>query len=676
MASDARGGPPGSVAASVKAPPQGQHSGSRAEATHGMVLAGRYTLVKPLARGGMATVWVGEDSMLARRVAVKIPHAELADDAVSRERFRREAVAAARLSHPNIVATYDTGTDGDLAYIVMELVKGRNLREVLNVGPIPPYTAIEIATQMADALEAAHRAGLIHRDIKPANVLLIQEGPQLQVKVTDFGVARAMGLLASEEDLTREGMVMGTAKYLAPEQVSGTGLDARTDCYALGVVLYEMLAGEPPFARQTDVATASAHLHEPPPPLSRQAGPLPTGLEDLVMRVLSKKPDDRPPSAAELSRELRALVPDRTGGIVRSLSGGGSNDGHLLPHRTGPGIERELVLNSPSDSETKASNNSEAAGLVRDLGSKSEDNQASNSDSAGQDDGPKPAYAPSAKASGPSRPGRHIRPITPAPRNTKRFGIAKASALLGAAGHGNRGQSLPKVPPPTDVMEPPSPGPVDMALDDPATARPISTNAHRSRSGRAGRGRSRTPVVVAGILALGVIIALVVLAGTSNPRPSPTTTPAPARKSLPIKAVLPYDPQGDQAENDDQLSRVIDGQESSAWSTETYRAAKFGGMQNKQGVGFVLDLGSQQTINTVQLTSPTQGWAVQVFTGANFPERFEGWGKPSTSALNLNGDAVLALRPPAKARYVLVWIVDTGRTDGKYRTSINEVRVN
>ncbi|HMG26637.1 MAG TPA: protein kinase, partial [Acidimicrobiia bacterium] len=201
--------------------------------TAGRILGGRYRLDRELARGGMATVWIAEDPLLSRRVAVKLLLPQLAVDEALRVRFRNEAIAAAKLTHPGIVATYDTGDDDGTAYIVMELVEGKTLRRLIDeLGRLPVRDAVDISSQVADALEHAHRQGLVHRDIKPANVLVQPDG---RVKVTDFGIAKAAG----GEDLTRTGTVVGTARYLAPEQVNGNPVDGRADVYALGLILYE-----------------------------------------------------------------------------------------------------------------------------------------------------------------------------------------------------------------------------------------------------------------------------------------------------------------------------------------------------------------------------------------------------------------------------------------------------
>jgi serine/threonine-protein kinase len=294
----------------------------------GRVLGGRYRLDALLASGGMAQVWQGTDDVLRRQVAVKLLHPHLAADATFVARFRQEAVAAARLAHPGIVSIYDTCSEDGIEAIVMELVVGRTLRQRLDdPSPIDPWQAAGLAAQVAEALDAAHRAGLVHRDIKPANVLLGGDG---RVKVADFGIAKAV----ADADLTQPGLMVGTAKYLAPEQVRGDAVDARTDLYSLGVVLYEMLCGRPPFVADTDAATALARLQRDPlRPRQVRAG-VPKALEDVVCRAMAREPDQRYDSAADLRAALLAAgatpspdtdltattigaVPDRTAAVVR-----------------------------------------------------------------------------------------------------------------------------------------------------------------------------------------------------------------------------------------------------------------------------------------------------------------------------------------------------------------------
>lgn len=275
----------------------------------GTLLAGRYRLDRLVANGGMAQVWEASDETLRRRVAVKILHDHLADPATV-ARFRAEGVTAARLTHPGVVAIFDTCSDGGLDAIVMEYVEGHTLRDVLDrEGPLAPERAIDITMQIADALAAAHRLGLIHRDVKPANVLLRPDG---SVKVTDFGIAKVRD--EGGGDLTLPGTFLGTAKYLSPEQVEGRPVDARSDVYALGIVLYEMLSGEVPFDGPTDAAIALARVQRDPRPLREVAPGVPPALDAIVRRAMARDPDDRYPGMVELrvalaSADLSASAP-------------------------------------------------------------------------------------------------------------------------------------------------------------------------------------------------------------------------------------------------------------------------------------------------------------------------------------------------------------------------------
>src|SRR2546425_11735635 len=227
----------------------------------GSKLAGRYVVEEHLASGGMATVWRARDEVLARVVAVKVLRQELATNPEFRERFRREAVASARLNHPAIINVFDTGSDGDNVFIVMELFSSRTLAGVLrDHGRLETAQAVDVVIPVLEALAYAHEHGIVHRDIKPANILVANDG---LVKVTDFGIAKAAQSCC---DLTTTGNVLGTAQYLSPQQVHGGDVDGRSDLYSLGVVLYEVLTGRPPFDAETPVATAMLRLTSDPVP--------------------------------------------------------------------------------------------------------------------------------------------------------------------------------------------------------------------------------------------------------------------------------------------------------------------------------------------------------------------------------------------------------------------------
>jgi serine/threonine-protein kinase len=246
----------------------------------------------------MAEVWEATDEILGRPVAVKALHAHLAVDPNLRARFHHEAVAAARLVHPAIVAIYDTCDEPGTEAIVMELVRGRTLRQFLDErGRLDPVEVAHIGAEVADALACAHRSGIVHRDIKPANILLSDDG---RVLVTDFGIAKVL----DAPDMTMTSERLGPVKYLAPEQVESRPVDARTDVYALGAVLYECLCGEPPFQADTQAATALARLHRDPPPPHDVVAGVPPALEAVVMRALARDPDARFASADDLRTAL------------------------------------------------------------------------------------------------------------------------------------------------------------------------------------------------------------------------------------------------------------------------------------------------------------------------------------------------------------------------------------
>ncbi|WP_369176506.1 protein kinase domain-containing protein [Streptomyces mutabilis] len=270
----------------------------------GLVGDGRYRLTRRLGRGGMAEVFAAEDVRLGRTVAVKLLRADLAEDPVSKARFTREAQSVAGLNHHAIVAVYDSGEDfvggQSVPYIVMEIVEGRTIRDLLLNAEAPgPEQALIIVSGVLEALAYSHQHGIVHRDIKPANVIITNNGA---VKVMDFGIARA--LHGASTTMTQTGMVMGTPQYLSPEQALGKAVDHRSDLYATGCLLYELLALRPPFTGETPLSVVYQHVQDIPTPPSEVSDACPPELDGLVMRSLAKEPDDR----FQTAEEMRGLV--------------------------------------------------------------------------------------------------------------------------------------------------------------------------------------------------------------------------------------------------------------------------------------------------------------------------------------------------------------------------------
>ena len=268
----------------------------------GKVLAG-YRIEERIGRGGMGLVYRAEHLNLRRRAAIKIIAPELAETSGFHERFNREARIAAALQHPNIVTVYDAGEDDGLLYIAMQYIEGSDLSSVLRgQGRLRPYRALDVCRQVAAALDAAHAQGLIHRDVKPANVLI--EGRT--AFLTDFGLTKRIE--GTQTNLTKAGDVVGTIHYVAPEQIEGGRVDARTDIYSLGCLVYHCLTGELPFARDTDVAVIYAHLSEEPPRITSVRPELPGGLDAVIAKALEKAPERRFQTCADLMSAARAVI--------------------------------------------------------------------------------------------------------------------------------------------------------------------------------------------------------------------------------------------------------------------------------------------------------------------------------------------------------------------------------
>ena len=588
-------------------------------------LAGRYRLVQPLAKGGMAEVWEGRDEVLSRPVAVKMLLAHLAADPHLRERFRREAVTAARLVHPGIVATFDAGVTplgegragpGALlsggwssdesesaelpwpappstAFIVMELVPGETLRDLIaRACPLQPELAVALVAQVTDALAYAHAQGLVHRDIKPANVLLRDEGGgMVRVKVTDFGIAKAAA--AAGADLTATGTVLGTPKYLAPEQVQGHEPDARADLYSLGVVLFEMLAGGPPFKGTTDMATALAHVQQPAPHLDDLRPGLPPGLGDLVDALLVKDPEKRVPSALVLGGALMA--------ISKSLG---------MPAQSQPGAYLQL---GPAAIPTGE--------------------QAVQAPA----DGERPSW---------SNEGLAV---------AGHFATAQESLSYGAT-----------------VRQRSSGGTVALPDEGSAGAPSHANGSRKAAKKRRKEGFRRRPgiiatVVVGGLLVAGVVAA-VALWRAQPPAPRGTGQSASSQTNASLRndntqiRVLSVSEltQDGNVPNDNlnELHNLIDGNPSTSWESAVYNGPNFGGYG---GFGLVMKLGSQHTLHDLVVTTSMQGWSAETFTSNSDASALSGWGAATARQSPIYGSTTFSLGD-RKASWVLLWMTDPGPT--------------
>jgi tRNA A-37 threonylcarbamoyl transferase component Bud32 len=622
------------------------------------VLGGRYRLIRPIAKGGMAEVWEGYDDVLSRAVAVKMLQPHLATDESLVERFRREAIAAARLTHPGVVATYDTGTDGGTAWIVMELIRGDTLRQLLTErGPMDPPMAVDIAGQIADALAHAHRAGLVHRDIKPANVLLLEEdaGPP-RAKVTDFGIAKAtegIGL-----DLTRTGMVLGTPKYLSPEQVEGLEPDARADLYSLGVVLFEMLTCRVPFEGPTDMATAIAHVRQPAPRVSSLRPDVPLELDQLVADLLAKDPAARVPSAVALRQALAriplgkarpAVLPERPPfprppmrPFIPSAPPLGAGNGHGPGPGPGPGGPVSPGAGGrpgpPSrPGVPRAGGGSVGGGSVGGGGLGNAPVGV-----AGTVGGPSPfPGSPTVVGGGgPGRPSGLPRGGDPNGTSVTRFEGANAS--------------------PTGLLEPGS--------------APVAAPKRRRR-----RRRWLPGLVVAAIIVAGCVVGFVLLdnGSLSNdahlpklphiPGITQTTTPVSISAVDVWMNVLGHTP-----DNPGQTSLTFDGNPATAWNTDYYSSATFGGLYTGEGLAIQLD--GKHTLHNLTVTTPSTGWAASVYVSNSEPANGQpvtAWGSPTDSKTNVDGSTTFSLGGKSGS-WVLLWLTDLGPT---FHAEVAEVKV-
>jgi serine/threonine protein kinase len=634
------------------------------------VLAGRYRLIRPIAKGGMAEVWEGRDEILSRPVAVKVLQPHLATDSTFVERFRREAISAARLTHPGVVATFDTGTDAGTAWIVMELIRGDTLRHLLNArGPMDPAMAIDVAGQIADALAHAHRAGLVHRDVKPANILLVEEDGSPRAKVTDFGIAKATEGLGGL-DLTRTGIVLGTPKYLSPEQVEGHEPDARADLYSLGVVLFEMLTGRPPFEGPTDMATAIAHVRQDAPRVSSLRPGIPPGLDDVVAHLLAKDPAARIPSATALRAALNALSTVIPSSRPTEDPTRVSRTPPAPVRPTAPSIERSVSALGGQVGRAEATSAS-AAGSGRPPGVPGR-----------RDDRPVPATGrnrpatpgSTAAASGVNALGGHVGTTPPQPMRAVARSAADRSDRVkdgSWAPTGSLGSPAPRptglteaaggatrvnraAGPPTSLFPRDDPGDVP----GPAPAPVVGTPPRRRRR------RWGPFLVVAALVVAGCVVAAVLLGSGGRPTLGTGTGGATATDTpLAITSVGVWMMNNRSPDNPDQTGLTFDGNTATAWTTDQYKTPTFSGLYS--GMGLAIHLDGSHTLHQLTVDSSTQGWSAQTYVSASEPtsgQAVTAWGQPTDARTGIDGSTTFTLGGTT-GEWVLLWLTNLGPAD-------------
>jgi eukaryotic-like serine/threonine-protein kinase len=581
------------------------------------VIAQRYELQRMLAQGGMAEVWLAVDLTLDRKVAVKWLKPSLATDVVVAERFRREAIAAASLNHPNIVAVHDVFEQDGRQAVVMQLVEGKSLRQVLDTQKrLSPELTCHIGTCVAAALDHAHTAGFVHRDVKPGNIMMTSDG---RVLLTDFGIAK--GLQSAEADLTSDNIMMGTAKYLSPEQVRGKKLDGRADLYSLGLVLYECLAGRVPFLGETDADTALARLQRDPTDLTRLRATLPTKLVVAIHQLLARNPAQRPATGAELVTTLRDAAKEGPPTIDPT------------PYEQSPV--------SPSGGRRLRRAPSDIAGRAGDR-------------------------------------ARATRPADDTPPDPPRHRVPAAGTIPGEVAH----VAASPTPRASAVADDRDPTPTGVALrGKPAKGltqewRPAFTMVALLLVAGLVVG-----VLLWTSMSFGggdPVTSTTALPETQSSGP-PTESPV-AGGPAAIATVTAYDPGGDGTENDgDAVLSLADGNPATSWPTFCYSSRYMGG---KQGVGLVVtfDSPAQQALTVDVQNGPYQ---VDFFASDadTIPASFEAWGPPlDSTAFADDPQTLVSPVPPTPARHVLILLKELGQ-DGTcsdanpYRGRLGEIAV-
>ncbi len=573
-------------------------------------LAGRYHLEETIGSGGAGAVWRATDERLGRQVAIKLLHPQLEQDEDTVARFRREATAAAAITHPNAVVIYDIGeTDGHV-YLVMEYVDGPTLAEVLTRGPLRPEAVAAIGSQVARALGEAHARGLVHRDVKPANVLLTRDGT---AKVADFGIAKALG--TAQTQLTMPGSVVGTAAYLAPEQLRGEDLDARTDVYALGLVLHECLTGRPPFDGETPAAVTAQRLTTEAAPPRTLRDDVPRPLNEIVVRATRMDPDERYADGAHLAESLEPLVPDEPAIVIADVAARRSADKGRPPVATEQLDSTQAIPNENTTRVVRRDGNDDDHDRTAVLPPAVDRETSARRDAHGEPD---------------AAPARH-RP--------------------GAAADATTPVGTPPPPPPAEE--------------------PTET--------RSPRRWPLAVLAVTALVVLAVVLALVTGGGSgggpSDKGGDSASGGGDATQVASIASASDFDPYGSDGEHGEDVGKAYDGDPGTAWETQHYNTVDLGGL--KPGVGIVFDLGEPRDVKQLQLDLTEQGIDFTLYALDEPPSGTDtsAWGPPVDTVSDAGSSVSVPVKAGTKGRYWLVWITSLAPGSGsRHQAGIAEAR--
>ncbi|MEM9040603.1 MAG: protein kinase [Actinomycetota bacterium] len=660
------------------------------------VIAGRYELQRRLATGGMAEVWLAVDLTLDRKVAVKWLKPALASDEIVAERFRREAVAAASLNHPNIVAVHDVFEQEGRQAVVMQLVDGKSLRQLLdNQKRLSPELTCHIGQAVAGALDHAHAAGFVHRDVKPGNIMITPDG---RVLLTDFGIAK--GLQGEHgQDLTNDNIMMGTAKYLSPEQVRGKKLDGRADLYSLGLVLYECLAGRVPFLGETDADTALARLQRDPTDLARLRATLPRTLVDTIHELLARNPDKRPATGADLVADLKAAAAEGPPEFDET----NPQRSPVTPFSAG------RLLRAPSDLRGRAEDRVRGARTPTPPRGRRPARRRDHDERTVGPDGEPPAAGhtappPSGPVGIPGEPAivtGQVPTVRTIPTGRPSEAPADRRPADAATGSSTDG--------PTDTATPPRPAPARSAPrrdDTPAAGVPLRGAPARGMADRMGPSAWTIGILLAIALVVAVVLWMAIEFGGGTPS-SPTTVlpadaqadesadgpaaeteidgaetatdepldddgvdpsdPVPEATGREITGVVIFDPEGNQFENDDlAVAALADGDGSTQWVTECY-SNRF--MGQKTGVGLVVTFDAPVDA-PVEFDVDSAPYNIDIYgsTDERPPSDSAGWGPPIRSAFAQEpGTIRVDLTTPV--RHLLISLAELGPSSACSDTS-------